>query len=73
MLTKLAIDDALLEQARKLGNHRTRRESVWAALEDYVGRPKQQELLALFGTIEYQQGYDYKHERRSKPNVNVLR
>jgi len=29
-------------------------------------RWKQQKIIALFGTIEYQKGYDYKRERRSK-------
>jgi hypothetical protein len=66
MPSNLAIDDALLEQAQELGKHRTKRETVNAALEEYIRRRKQQEIFPLFGTIEYEEGYDYKRERRSK-------
>jgi hypothetical protein len=27
---------------------------------------KQQEILSLFGTIDYEPGYDYKRERKAK-------
>ena len=66
MPTNLAIDDALLEQAQDLGKHRTKRETVNAALEEYIQRRQQREILALFGKVEYQEGYDYKRERKSK-------
>ena len=66
MPTNLAIDDDLLDQAQELGQHRTKRETVNAALDEYIKRRKQQEILSLFGQIEYQDGYDYKHERKSK-------
>jgi hypothetical protein len=66
MPTNLAIDDALLERAQQLGKHRTKRETVNAALEEYIQRRKQQEILSLFGTIDYQEGYDYRRERKSK-------
>ena len=64
--TNLAIDDRLLEQAQKVGGHRTKRETVTAALEEYIKRRKQQEILPLFGKIEYAPGYDYKRERKAK-------
>ncbi|MBZ5523869.1 MAG: type II toxin-antitoxin system VapB family antitoxin [Acidobacteriia bacterium] len=63
MPTNLAIDDRLIEEARKLGRHRTRREAVTAALEEYIRRHKRQAILTLFGSIEYADGYDYKRER----------
>jgi hypothetical protein len=66
MPTNLAIDDGLLEEARKVGGHRTKRETVNAALEEYIQRRRQQELLSLFGTIDYEPGYDYKRERKAK-------
>lgn len=66
MPTNLAIDDSLLEEAQQLGKHRTKRETVNAALDEYIKRRKQQEILSLFGKIEYQDGYDYKRERKSK-------
>jgi Arc/MetJ family transcription regulator len=50
MPTNLAIDDRLLEEARKIGGHRTKRETVNAALEEYVKRRKQQEILTHVAT-----------------------
>jgi Arc/MetJ family transcription regulator len=36
MATNLAIDDRLLEEARKIGGHRTRKATVTEALEEYI-------------------------------------
>lgn len=66
MPTNLAINDRLLEEAQKLGGHRTKRETVNEALEEYIKRRKQQEIVSLFGKIEYERGYDYKSERKAK-------
>jgi putative antitoxin of VapBC-like toxin-antitoxin system len=66
MPTNLAIDDGLLEEAQKLGRHRTKRETVNAALDEYIRRRKQQQILSLFGKIDYDSDYDYKQERRAK-------
>jgi len=66
MPTNLAIDDRLIAEAQKLGNHRTKRETVNAALGEYVRRRKQQQILSLFGTIDYDPAYDYKRERRKR-------
>ena len=66
MPTNLAINDELVEEARKVGQHRTKREAVNAALDEYIRRRKQQAILQLFGSIEYDKNYDYKRERRSK-------
>ena len=64
MPTNLAIDDRLIEEARKLGHHRTKKDTVNAALDEYIQRRKQLDILKLFGTIEYDPAYDYKRERR---------
>jgi len=66
MPTNLALDDRLIETARKLGKHRTKKETVTAALDEYIQRRKQLEILDLFGTIDYDENYDYKRERRAK-------
>lgn len=66
MPTNLAIDDRLLDEAQKIGNHRTKKETVNAALSEYVQRRKQRGILGLFGTIEYDVDYDYKRARRAK-------
>jgi putative antitoxin of VapBC-like toxin-antitoxin system len=62
--TNLAIDDGLIEEARRIGRHHTKKEAVTAALDEYIRRRKQIEVLDLFGTIEYEPGYDYKANRR---------
>ena len=66
MSTNLAIDDRLIEEAQKLGRHRTKKETVTAALDEYIKRRKQQAILALFGAIDYDKNYDYKRERRAR-------
>jgi hypothetical protein len=66
MPTNLAIDDRLIEEAQKLGRHRTKKDAVTAALDEYIRRRKQQDILPPFGTIEYDRNYDYKKERTRK-------
>jgi Arc/MetJ family transcription regulator len=66
MPTNLAIDDRLIEEAKKLGHHRTKKDTVTAALDEYIRRRKQQNILSLFGTIDYDQSYNSRRERTSK-------
>ncbi len=66
MPTNLAIDDSLLAEAQKVGQHKTKRETVTAALKEYVERRKQKEILSIFGTLDYDPNYDYKRERSFK-------
>lgn len=66
MPTNLDIDDRLIDEAKKLGRHRTKRDTVNAALDEYIRRRKQQQIVSLFGTIEYDPAYDYKRARRDK-------
>ncbi len=66
MPTNLAIDDRLIAEAQKLGRHRTKKETVTAALDEYVQRRKQKQILSLFGTIDYDATYDYKRGRRKR-------
>ncbi|MGO8818564.1 MAG: type II toxin-antitoxin system VapB family antitoxin [Terriglobia bacterium] len=66
MPTNLAIDDSLIAEAQRLGRHRTKKETVTAALDEYVQRRKQQRILSLFGTIDYNETFDYKRERRKR-------
>jgi Bacterial antitoxin of type II TA system, VapB len=66
MATNLAIDDQLITEAKKLGRHRTKKDAVNAALDEYVRRRKQQKIVSLFGTIDYDESYDYKRERKRK-------
>jgi Arc/MetJ family transcription regulator len=66
MATNLALDDSLIEEARRAGGHKTKKEAVTAALAEYVRRRKQLRILEAFGSFEFDSGYDYKTERRRR-------
>ena len=53
MATNLALDDTLIEEARRVGGHATKKEAVTAALDEYIRRRKQLAIIKLFGTIDY--------------------
>jgi len=36
---------------------------VTAALNEYIKRRRQQAIMSLFGSIDYDRNYDYKRER----------
>ena len=58
-----AIDDKLLAEAQRIGRHQTKKETVTAALMEYVAMRKQRLIISLFGTIDYDHDYDSKRER----------
>ena len=64
MATNLAIDDRLLEEARSIGGHRTKKATVTEALHEYIQRRKQTKIIDLFDTVEFDPKYDYKKQRR---------
>ncbi|MGD0294708.1 MAG: type II toxin-antitoxin system VapB family antitoxin [Terracidiphilus sp.] len=64
MPTNLALDDNLIAEARRIGQHPTKKAAVTAALEEYIRRRKQMEILNLAGTIDYDPAYDYRKVRR---------
>lgn len=66
MPTNLAIDDRLIEEARRSGRHKTKKEAVTVALEEYIRRHKQGRILDAFGSFDFDPDYDYKAERRRK-------
>jgi len=66
MATNLALDDALVDKAKRLGHHSSKRDPVNQALTEYVARLMQRRVLDLFGTLEWDDAYDYKRERRRR-------
>jgi len=66
MATNLAIDDRLIEEAKIIGKHRTKKGVVTEALQEYIQRRKQIEILNVFNKIDYDQDYDYKKQRAVK-------
>ena len=66
MATNLAINDDLLTRALELGGFRSKKDTVNAALEEFIRRRKAEDVINLFGKIEYSEGYDYKIMRTRK-------
>ncbi len=64
MATNLAIDDKLLEEARIVGKHATKKAVVNEALAEYIQRRKQAGIIELFHSVEYDPGFDHKEQRR---------
>jgi hypothetical protein len=63
MPTNLAIDDQLIEEAKKIGHHRSKKAAVTEALEEYIQRRKQMRVIDLFGAFDFDPDYDYKAQR----------
>jgi Arc/MetJ family transcription regulator len=63
MATNLAIDPALLERAVEVTGARSKTEVVTLALRELIARREQIKLLDLFGTLEWDPGFDHKRER----------
>jgi len=66
MATNLAIDDNLLSEAQRISGLKTKKDTVNTALKEFILKRKQEEILPLFGTVEYDEDYDYKSLRNRK-------
>jgi len=66
MATNLAIDDQLLEEALRVGGHRTKKDTVNEALAEYILHRKQAQVIGLFGTMDADPGYEYKAQRKRR-------
>ena len=66
MPTNLALDDDLVSEAKKLGNHRSKKDAVNQALLEYVSRRKRRKMLDLFEKVDWDERYDYKEERKRR-------
>jgi hypothetical protein len=63
MPTNLAIDDSLIQEAVRVGQHKTKKAAVTIALSEYIQRRKQLQIISLLGSIDYDPTYDYKEQR----------
>jgi hypothetical protein len=63
MAANLAIDNSLIEEAKRIGHHKTKKAAVTIALQEYILKHKQAKIVDLFGKIEYDENYDYKKQR----------
>lgn len=63
MATNLQLDDRVIEKAVKLGGHRSKKAAVMEALSEYIHHKEQDQIIPLFGTIDYRGDYHYKKQR----------
>jgi len=63
MATNLAIEQELLEKALEVSGLKTKKETVNLALQEFINRHKQLEILNLFGKMDPDPKYDYKKGR----------
>ncbi len=66
MATNLAIDPDLLDHALAVSGVRTKKEAVTIALREFIARREQARIVESFGTLDWDEGYDYKADRRSR-------
>lgn len=63
MATNLQIDDKLITKAVKLGGHHTKKAAVTQALTEYIHHIEQENILSLFGSVDFDPKYNYKKQR----------
>jgi hypothetical protein len=61
--TNLDISSTLIEQARRVGKHKTKKEAVMAALNEYIRSKKQMRIFELRGKIDFDPEFDYRKAR----------
>jgi hypothetical protein len=63
MTKKLSIDPDLMNRALEMSGERTVSAAVTKALQEFVARREQKAMLDLMGSLEWDDGFDYKSER----------
>jgi Arc/MetJ family transcription regulator len=63
MTTNLALDPKLLDRALKVSGQKTKKAAVTLALEEFIAKRAQKNMLELMGKLEWDESYDYKAER----------
>lgn len=63
MATNLSIDPDLLERALEVSGEKTKKAAVTKALQEFIARRRQRDLLDLIGQLEWDDGFDYKADR----------
>jgi Arc/MetJ family transcription regulator len=63
MATNLALDPKLLDRALKISGQKTKKAAVTLALEEFIAKRSQKNMLDLMGKLEWDIAYDFKAER----------
>jgi len=63
MATNLSLDPELLEKALEVSGEKTKKAAVTKALKEFISRREQRRILELFGSLEWDEEYNYTKER----------
>jgi len=63
MATNLALDPKLIDRALKISGEKTKKAAVTRALQEFIARRSQKQLIELMGKLQWDDCYDYKAER----------
>ena len=63
MATNLALDPKLIDRALKVSGEKTKKAAVTRALQEFIARRSQKQLIELMGKLQWDDSYDYKAER----------
>ena len=63
MATNLAFDDELLKNALEIGGYKSKKDTVKAALEEFIQLRRSEDVIDLFGKVVFDEVYDYKKLR----------
>lgn len=66
MAPDLDIEPELLDRALALSHTRTREEAVTLALEEFIERRQRARIVESFGTLDWDDAYDYQADRHSR-------
>lgn len=63
MATNLDISPKLIDEARRIGKHKSKKDAVTEALKEYIRARRQMRIFELAREIDFDPAYDHKKER----------
>ena len=66
MPTNLNIDQQLLDEAKRLGGHHTKRAAVNEALREYIQRRKRLGAVKAFGSVAFDPDFNHTEGRKRR-------
>lgn len=64
--TNIELNKTLIEEAQRLGHHRSKRAIIEEALREYVQHRMEMEIINAFGQIDYNKSCDHKALRKRR-------
>ena len=70
MITQINVDEILVNEVIVLGYYTSQEEAVAQALQEFISRRKQQEIIKLFGTLDPDD--EQAHFRKKRVVLGVM-